>query len=130
MYLVFRCIDFFYLMGYLLSINFHSHTLKFSPMFSDVHRQLHITLKCTGKVVGKRDQTDRSPKPERAENWDPNKYNYRQTTVFVLGKYFLLNHVRYGNFCYVLTPTCFLQCGHIVYPHQCFQMYIDNYILP
>jgi hypothetical protein len=26
MYLVFRCIDFFYLMGYLLSINFHSHT--------------------------------------------------------------------------------------------------------
>ena len=23
--------------------------LKFSPMFSDVHRQLHITLKCTGK---------------------------------------------------------------------------------
>jgi hypothetical protein len=42
-------------------------------MFSDVHRQLHITLKCTGKVVGKRDQTYRSPKPERAANWDPNK---------------------------------------------------------
>jgi hypothetical protein len=42
-------------------------------MFSDVHRQLHITIKCTGKVVGKRDQTDRSPKPERAANWDPNK---------------------------------------------------------
>jgi hypothetical protein len=42
-------------------------------------------------------------------------YNYRQTTVFVLGKYFLLNHVRYGNFCYVLTLRCFLQCRHIVY---------------
>jgi hypothetical protein len=55
MYLVFRCIDFFYLMGYVL------------------YRQLHITLKCTGKVVGKRDQTDKSPKPERAANWDPNK---------------------------------------------------------
>jgi hypothetical protein len=42
-------------------------------------------------------------------------YNYRQTTVFVLGKYFLLNHVRCGNFCYVLTPKCVLQCRHIVY---------------
>jgi hypothetical protein len=30
--------------------------LKLSLMFSDVHIQLHITLKCTGKVVGKRDQ--------------------------------------------------------------------------
>jgi len=66
-------VDYFLASSKLFSNISEFEVLKFSPMFSDVHRQLHITLKCTGKVVGKRDQTERSPKPERAANWDPNK---------------------------------------------------------
>jgi hypothetical protein len=64
-------------------------------MFSDVHRQLHITLKCTGKVVGKRDQTDRSPKPERAANWDPNKCEDKTYCIVLYCIWYKLTHAQY-----------------------------------